>query len=113
MDELIATIKDPNGDASARRSAMESLLRNPQPGHYQIVLGQISNATLGTAARLGCAEAVHSAWALRDFFRRRLQASEWSTFDVQAVADPGLVQNQTWNGGITFHLLPQVAEINS
>ena len=56
MDELIALIKDTEGDASARRSALESLLRNPKPGHFEIVRSMINDKVLGTAARLGCAK---------------------------------------------------------
>ncbi|MEQ1861359.1 MAG: PVC-type heme-binding CxxCH protein [Chthoniobacteraceae bacterium] len=56
MDELIALIKETEGDASARRSAFDSLLRNPKPEHFAIVRGMINDKVLGTAARLGCAK---------------------------------------------------------
>lgn len=56
MDELIALIKDTEGDANVRRSAFDSLLRNPKPGHFEIVRSMINDKILGTAARLGCAK---------------------------------------------------------
>ena len=56
INELIAIIKDAEGDAVARHSALESLLRNPKPEHYQIIRSLVSNITLGTVARLGCAK---------------------------------------------------------
>jgi putative heme-binding domain-containing protein len=56
MDELIALIKDTEGDASTRRSALASLLRNPNPGHFEIVRSMINDKVLGTAARLGGAK---------------------------------------------------------
>lgn len=56
QDELIALIKDPEGEAGARRSALESLLRNPKPEHFEIVRSMINDRVLGTAARLGCAK---------------------------------------------------------
>ena len=55
MDEMIALIRDPEGDAGARRSALESLLRNPKPEHFEIIRSMINDKILGTAARLGCA----------------------------------------------------------
>jgi putative membrane-bound dehydrogenase-like protein len=54
-DELVALIKDPEGDANARRAALQSLLRNPKPEHFQVVRGLINDKVLGAAARLGCA----------------------------------------------------------
>lgn len=55
VDELVALIKDSEGDANARRSALQSLLRNPKPEHFQIVRSLINDKVLGAAARLGCA----------------------------------------------------------
>jgi putative membrane-bound dehydrogenase-like protein len=55
-DELIALIKETEGDANARCSAMDSLLRNPKPEHYQLVRTMIYDKVLGTAARLGLAK---------------------------------------------------------
>lgn len=56
IDELIALIKDIDGDANARRSAMDSLLRSPKPEHFGLVRGMINDKVLGTAARLGLAK---------------------------------------------------------
>lgn len=53
IDELIAIVKDAEGDASARRSAMDSLLRNPKPELFETVRGLINDKILGGAARLG------------------------------------------------------------
>ena len=55
-DELIALIKETEGDANARRSAMDSLLRSPKPEHFGLVRGMINDKVLGTAARLGLAK---------------------------------------------------------
>ena len=56
IDELIALIKETEGDANARRSAMDSLLRSPKPEHFGLVRGMINDKVLGTAARLGLAK---------------------------------------------------------
>lgn len=56
MDELIALIKNLEGDSNARLSAMNSLLRNPKPEHFEIVRSMVNDKVLGTAARLGCAK---------------------------------------------------------
>lgn len=56
IDELIALIKETDGDANARRSAMDSLLRSPKPEHFGLVRGMINDKVLGTAARLGLAK---------------------------------------------------------
>jgi len=56
VDELIALIKDAEGDANARRSALDSLLRNANPDHFEIVRSMVNDKVLGTAARLGCAK---------------------------------------------------------
>ena len=53
IDELIAIVKDAEGDANARRSAMDSLLRNPKPELFETVRGLINDKILGGAARLG------------------------------------------------------------
>lgn len=53
VDELIAIVKDAEGDANARRSAMDSLLRNPKPEHFETVRSLINDKILGGAARLG------------------------------------------------------------
>ena len=55
-DELIALIKETEGDANARRSAIDSLLRSPKPEHFQLIRGLINDKVLGTAARLGLAK---------------------------------------------------------
>ena len=56
IDELIALVKDADGDPNARRSAFDSLLRNPKPEHFAIVRSMINDKVLGTAARLGLAK---------------------------------------------------------
>jgi len=56
VDELIALIKDANGDANARRSAFDSLMRNAKPEHFAIARSMINDKVLGTAARLGLAK---------------------------------------------------------
>jgi putative membrane-bound dehydrogenase-like protein len=56
IDELIAIIKDADADANARRSAMDSLLRNPKPDLFNTVKGLINDKVLGTAARTGLAK---------------------------------------------------------
>jgi putative membrane-bound dehydrogenase-like protein len=56
VEEIIALIKDGNGDANARRSAFDSLLRNPKPEHFAIARSMINDKVLGTAARLGLAK---------------------------------------------------------
>ncbi len=53
MDELLAIIKDADGDANARMTAMASLLRNPKPELFPIVRGLINDKVLGTLARQG------------------------------------------------------------
>lgn len=53
IDELIAIVKDADGDANARRSAMDSLLRAPKPELFETVRGLINDKILGDAARLG------------------------------------------------------------
>jgi putative membrane-bound dehydrogenase-like protein len=55
-DELIALVKDTDGDAPARRSAFDSLLRNPKPEYFDLVRAMVNDKVLGTAARLGCAK---------------------------------------------------------
>ncbi len=86
MDELIALIKETDGDASARRSAFDSLLRSPKPEHFEIVRGMINDKVLGTAARLGCAKfgdadvpkALLSGWPDR--------SQEWRAANVSTLA---------------------------
>ena len=56
VDELVALIKETNGDANARRSAFDSLLRSPKPEHFAITRSMISDKVLGAAARLGLAK---------------------------------------------------------
>lgn len=56
VDELIALVKETEGDANARRSAFESLLRNAKPEHFNLVKGMINDKVLGGAARLGLAK---------------------------------------------------------
>ena len=56
VEEIIALIKDGNGDANARRNAFDSLLRNPKPEHFAITRSMIHDKVLGTAARLGLAK---------------------------------------------------------
>jgi putative heme-binding domain-containing protein len=56
MEEIIAVIQDADGDANARRSAFDSLLRNPKPEQFAIARGMINDKVLGTAARLGLAK---------------------------------------------------------
>ena len=56
MDELIALIKANDGDANARRSAFDSLLRNPKPEHFGLARSMINDKVLGTAARFGLAK---------------------------------------------------------
>lgn len=56
VDELIVLIKQTEGDANARRSAFDSLLRNAKPEHFNLVRGMINDKVLGGAARLGLAK---------------------------------------------------------
>jgi putative membrane-bound dehydrogenase-like protein len=56
VEELITLIKNGDGDANARRSAFDSLLRNPKPEHFAIARFMINDKVLGTAARLGLAK---------------------------------------------------------
>jgi putative membrane-bound dehydrogenase-like protein len=56
VDELIALIKQTEGDANARRSAFDSLMRNVKPEHFNLVKGQINDKVLGGVARLGLAK---------------------------------------------------------
>jgi putative heme-binding domain-containing protein len=56
VEEIIALIKETDGDANARRSAFDSLLRNPKPEHFAIARSMINDKVLGTAARLGLAK---------------------------------------------------------
>lgn len=53
VDELVAIVKDAEGDANARRSALDSLMRNPKPELFETVRGLINDKILGGAARLG------------------------------------------------------------
>lgn len=55
-EELVAIVQNAEGDASARRNAFESLLRNPKPEHFAIARGQINDKVLGLAARIGLAK---------------------------------------------------------
>ena len=56
LEEIIALIKDGHGDANARLSAFDSLMRNAKPEHFAIARSMISDKVLGTAARLGLAK---------------------------------------------------------
>ncbi len=56
IDELIALVKDGNGDPNVRRSALDSLLRSPKPEHFALTRGLINDKVLGAAARLGLAK---------------------------------------------------------
>jgi putative membrane-bound dehydrogenase-like protein len=56
VEEIIALIKDGHGDANARLSAFDSLMRNAKPEHFAIARSVISDKVLGTAARLGLAK---------------------------------------------------------
>jgi putative membrane-bound dehydrogenase-like protein len=56
VEELITLIKNGDGDANARRSAFDSLMRNPKPEHFAIARFMINDKVLGTAARLGLAK---------------------------------------------------------
>jgi len=56
IDELVALVKDSAADPSARRSAFDSLLRNPKPEHFAIARSMINDSVLGNAARLGLAK---------------------------------------------------------
>ena len=56
VEEIIALIKDGHGDANARLSAFDSLMRNAKPEHFAIARSMISDKVLGTAARLGLAK---------------------------------------------------------
>ena len=50
-DELIALVNNQEGDANARRSAFDSLMRNPKSDQFSFVRGLINDKVLGTAAR--------------------------------------------------------------
>ena len=56
VDELIALVKDQDGDANARRSAFDSLMRNPKPDQFGFVRGLINDKVLGAAARTALAK---------------------------------------------------------
>src|SRR6185295_17700554 len=56
LDELIALVKDADGDPNARRSALTSLLRSPRAEDFALVRGMINDKVLGTTARLGLAK---------------------------------------------------------
>jgi putative heme-binding domain-containing protein len=51
MDELIAIVKNTEGDANARRNAFTSLTRSTKPELLPVVRGLINDKVLGTAAR--------------------------------------------------------------
>ncbi len=51
MDELVAIIKNAEGDASARRNAFTSLTRGIKPELMPIIRGLINDKVLGTVAR--------------------------------------------------------------
>lgn len=51
LDDLIAIVKNADGDASARRNAFTSLTRNPTPALLPVVRGLINDKVLGTQAR--------------------------------------------------------------
>jgi putative membrane-bound dehydrogenase-like protein len=50
-EELMAIIKDPEGDANARRNAFTGLTRSAKPELLPVVRGLINDKVLGTAAR--------------------------------------------------------------
>ena len=50
-EELMAIVKDPEGDANARRNAFTSLTRSAKPELLPVVRGLINDKVLGTAAR--------------------------------------------------------------
>ncbi|WP_348245980.1 hypothetical protein, partial [Salmonella enterica] len=50
-DELIAIVKDTEGDANARLNAFASLTRTAKPELLPVVRGQINDKVLATAAR--------------------------------------------------------------
>jgi putative membrane-bound dehydrogenase-like protein len=56
VDELLALVQDAAGEANARRSALDSLLRNPDPKLLGVLKGLINDKVLGTPARLGLAK---------------------------------------------------------
>lgn len=56
LGELIALVKNADGDPNARLSALTSLLRSPRPEDFALVRGMINDKILGTAARLGLAK---------------------------------------------------------
>jgi putative heme-binding domain-containing protein len=86
MEEIIAIIQDADGDANARRSAFDSLLRNPKPEQFAIVRSMINDKVLGTAARLGLAKFADAdvAKALLTNWPERSQ--EWRTANVTTLA---------------------------
>lgn len=51
LDELIAIVKNAEGDANARRNAFTSLTRSANPELLPVVRGLINDKVLGTAAR--------------------------------------------------------------
>lgn len=51
VEELIAIVKDTEGDANARRNAFTSLTRGAKPELLPVVRGLINDKVLGTAAR--------------------------------------------------------------
>lgn len=50
-DELIAIVKNADGDANARLNAFKSLTRNAKPELLAVIRGQINDKVLATAAR--------------------------------------------------------------
>lgn len=56
VEELVALVKSADADPGARRSALESLLRNPKPEQFALVRGLINDRLLGSVARLGLAK---------------------------------------------------------
>ncbi len=50
-EELMAIVKDPEGDANARRNAFTSLTRSAKPELLSVVRGLINDKVLGTVAR--------------------------------------------------------------
>ena len=50
-EELMAIVKDPEGDANARRNAFTSLTRSAKPELLPVVRGLINDKVLGTASR--------------------------------------------------------------
>ncbi len=94
-DDLIIIAKNVDGDANARRSALDALLRNPKPELFTVVRGLINDKVLGLPARVGLAKfgdadvpkALIPGWPER--------SQEWRAANVST-----LVSRPAWAGAL-------------